>query len=370
MGGMQKHSRLMAEYLARSGQNVMLFHYAMGPDLPTEEEVRSQFSSEANAHLNIRTFRYPTEDIWPGHYLRAQKAISKEYTDALLREKSPPSLVFAKGFMAWDILKRRKNFDASFSIAVKFHGMNMFQKQPDWKGELVKYMLRSPVRQIMNQADFVFSYGGKISEIIHQELKTPDKLVELPSGVDDHWLHGDVFRDALNQPKKPRRFLFVGRWDRLKGLPELFEVLRKRIDFHMELSLVGPIPQGHGESDDRLVFLGPIHNSEELKKVYDRHEVLICPSISEGMPNVIMEAMSRGLAVIATDVGATATLVNPQVGWLISPQNAAELEGAIEEAISDDGLGEKQRFAAEKMKQEFTWSVVAKRFLEWYIQVL
>ena len=54
-------------------------------------------------------------------------------------------------------------------------------------------------------------------------------------------------------------------------------------------------------------------------------DVLICPSYSEGMPNVILEGMSRGLAIIATDVGATDQLVDDTNGKLIKFENSKEL---------------------------------------------
>ena len=49
----------------------------------------------------------------------------------------------------------------------------------------------------------------------------------------------------------------------------------------------------------------------------DNCDILICPSYSEGMPNVILEGMSRGLAIITTDVGANELLVSNENGKLI-----------------------------------------------------
>ena len=51
--------------------------------------------------------------------------------------------------------------------------------------------------------------------------------------------------------------------------------------------------------------------------MYDSCDILLCPSYSEGMPNVILEAMSRGLAIIATNVGAIRLLVSEDNGVLL-----------------------------------------------------
>ena len=47
--------------------------------------------------------------------------------------------------------------------------------------------------------------------------------------------------------------------------------------------------------------------------ILDSADTLVLPSISEGMPNVILEAMSRGLSIIATDVGANSLMVSDQM---------------------------------------------------------
>ena len=53
------------------------------------------------------------------------------------------------------------------------------------------------------------------------------------------------------------------------------------------------------------------------------------PSLSEGMPTVILEAMARGKAVIATDVGAVSELVSEENGVLIQAGSVEELSNAL-----------------------------------------
>jgi glycosyltransferase involved in cell wall biosynthesis len=366
MGGMQKHSRLLTEYLARKSMGVKLYHYIQGDDeLPTEEEVRLNFSTAANVFIEIRTFRYPKEDSFPGHYLRSQRKMSKEYLAQIHKEDESPNLVYSKGFMGWQLLKNRDQLPSTMKIGINLHGMNMFQLQPNWKGEITKWMFRGLAHWVMNHSDYVFSYGGLISDLIRDRLDDSDKLVELPSGIDDLWLDA-LPRAEYQLGSDTLQFLFVGRWDRLKGLPELYEVLRKRVDLPLKLTIVGPIPKDKRIPDDRITYLGPIHNSDKLKKVYDNHDVLLCPSISEGMPNVIMEAMARGLAIIATNVGATAELVDEDVGWLIPPKNPLELEKTLSKALNSTDVGVKGNRAIEKMRLHFNWDSIADKFIEWY----
>ena len=89
-------------------------------------------------------------------------------------------------------------------------------------------------------------------------------------------------------------------------------------------------------------------------------DILICPSYSEGMPNVIMEGMARGLAIIATNVGATSRMVSKENGWLISPDNLQKnLYDAIMDAYKLNKL--------EKMKKN---SILKAQSLEWNTVIL
>ena len=68
-------------------------------------------------------------------------------------------------------------------------------------------------------------------------------------------------------------------------------------------------------------------------RFYDRAKFLLCPSISEGLPTVILESFSRGLPVIATDVGAIPVALSDSTGLLIENRGRA-LREALEWATS------------------------------------
>lgn len=363
MGGMQKHSRYLVEYLARNEQDVVLYHYLFdGEEIPTEDEVLSLFSETARKRIRIRTFRYEDKSWIPGHYLRSQKKMSQVYRDDLKRTGISPRLVYAKGFMGDALLRSPLPEMHKFKVGVKFHGINMFQIQPDWKGEFTKYMFRGPVRRIMNRADFVFSYGGKITTVIEKELKDTSKIVELPSGIESDWIRSNYSAGKFD---RTIRCLFVGRFDRLKGLPELFDAIVSNPDLDLSLSVVGPIPAEVVPSDSRITALGAIHDAEVLKKIYDDHDVLVCPSISEGMPNVILEAMARGLAILATDVGATSALVDSENGWLIEPKNKTELVKALHEVSRNGELGKMGGASINRVRSNFDWERISHQFINW-----
>ena len=68
-------------------------------------------------------------------------------------------------------------------------------------------------------------------------------------------------------------------------------------------------------------------------------DVLVLASLWEGMPNVVLEAMAAGRAVVATAVEGTVELViSGETGWLVPPQDPEALGQALLEAARDPGL--------------------------------
>jgi glycosyltransferase involved in cell wall biosynthesis len=94
-------------------------------------------------------------------------------------------------------------------------------------------------------------------------------------------------------------------------------------------------------------FLGVLSH-RELLSLYQQSSVsvVVVPSIDmgngnhEGIPVALVEAMSYGLPVVATDTGGTAELVLPETGWLVPPEDPVALAGALEVLLQDAGLRE------------------------------
>lgn len=73
-----------------------------------------------------------------------------------------------------------------------------------------------------------------------------------------------------------------------------------------------------------------------IRDYYEALDLLVVPSRSEGLPNVILEAMWFGVPVIATDVGAVREIVTDgETGWLVPPGDEGALARGLVEALSD-----------------------------------
>lgn len=108
-----------------------------------------------------------------------------------------------------------------------------------------------------------------------------------------------------------------------------------RNDYHLQLQA---LVEQLGIADS-VEFTGPIFSGPQLQRTYDDADVFVLPSLSEGTPKVILEAMSRGLPVISTDVGAVGDLVDHErTGLLVSSHSAEALATALQRLICDTEL--------------------------------
>ncbi|MEL6629431.1 MAG: glycosyltransferase family 4 protein, partial [Bacteroidota bacterium] len=275
--------------------------------------------------------------------------------------------IYAQGFTAWDLLQQKEKGRQLPPICVNLHGLNMFQMVYGLKAQLAGQMLKPFAKVQLQGADYVHSLGGKLTSILIEDLNiSRDKIWEIPIGIDKNWLNSDsAWTDSIS----PRRnFVFIGRYDRVKGIKELNKILgdlAKEYDFSM--SFIGPIPESHQVEHPHIKYFGLIKEKERIQEVLKLSDVLICPSHSEGMPTVIMEGMANRCAIIATDVGAVAHQVDSENGWLIEAKDEVALRKALIEAIEvgPEVLRAKQIASFERVKS-FTWDRVIDQMLHFF----
>ncbi len=104
---------------------------------------------------------------------------------------------------------------------------------------------------------------------------------------------------------------------------------------------------------------------EDVETLYEQNDLFVLPTLFEGMPTVVLEAMSKKMPVIVTNVGATSSMVNEENGFLIERNSVSQLVEAIIKfnQLSND---EKQKMANssyQKVANNFTWQEVARQHL-------
>lgn len=352
IGGMQKHSFYLARYLAKNKVYVDLVHFnSSGLDITKLE----CFSDEEKAYIRSIVLEFPKNPGFPGHYILSSFQYSKLAYEALKPQLDTYDFIYTKGFTGWKLINEKYKHNIFCApIGVKFHGYEMFQIPPDLKTKLQHYLLRPFVKKLSLRADLVFSYGGKITKIIRSLGVRPEKIAEIPSGVEKEMISSSV----ATHPGNTIRLVFMGRYERRKGVPELNEALKNLLAENalFQFDFIGPIPQESRLQHPSVIYHGELRNFHDIRSILQQSDILVCPSWSEGFPNVILEGMANGLAIIATDVGAVSAMVNSQNGWLIKPGDVHELQKTLKMAIgSQNTLEDKKARSLERIHSEFNW---------------
>jgi teichuronic acid biosynthesis glycosyltransferase TuaC len=150
-------------------------------------------------------------------------------------------------------------------------------------------------------------------------------------------------RAALGLDADSEVVVFVGWIAPTKGLREQVEAMKRLRDSHPRLNLYC-IGEGAFQAElearaidagiaDRIRFLGR-RSSPEVASWLAAANVFSLPSYAEGCPNVVIEALACGRAVVATNVGGIPELVNSESGILVEPRDSEALAQALSEALS------------------------------------
>jgi glycosyltransferase involved in cell wall biosynthesis len=171
----------------------------------------------------------------------------------------------------------------------------------------------------------------------------PARLTVVPNGIEIAPYDAAIPtpRTALGIPDHVHLALYVGRLDRQKGLSDLLEaaeqVISKNPDWHLALAGDGPCRDWlQQQITNRSRLSGKVHwlgRRDDIPNVLKSADVVVHPSLWEGMPNAVLEAMAAGIAVIGTAVEGTEDLVVAgQTGWLVPPHDATTLARVLLEA--------------------------------------
>ena len=348
----------MATQLVANGFDLSVYHAA--PSTASGENYEaSPLALRSSANLQLHRFAPVLPGRLPGHYVREARELSEHFLRRYLAYPSS-DLIYAKGLMADAFLKARARDKLALPpIITNIHGYESFQQPATMMERLRSAILKPAFRSVIQQSDYVVSYGGRITELLHTKLDVPSsRILEFSGAVDERFL-SDVTPSVVS---RPRRFAFVGRYERRKGLEELAQVLQRQHGTDFEFHVVGPIPERVQRLfPPNVTFHGSVSDRDALVSLLDSFDVLVCPSWSEGMPNVIMEAMARNTAVIATDVGATSLLVDSANGELIPARNSHALHEAIYRMTQngDERLAAMKSASNLRIRKRFTWSTLS-----------
>ena len=193
----------------------------------------------------------------------------------------------------------------------------------------------------------------------------PDRVWFIPNGVGPEFFH----RRTSSDTREPK-LLFVGTWIDHKGIYALAEAFEKLLALapRVQLTIAGcteteeQVRHYFSPAAQGSVNVRPFISRAEMPELYAQHDIFVLPSLVEGMPLVLLEAMGSGLAVVTTESSGMTDLVEDgHDGLLTIPGDADSLTVAITTLCGNSQLRHKLGCAAQEKMKRFTWKLSAAR---------
>jgi glycosyltransferase involved in cell wall biosynthesis len=243
------------------------------------------------------------------------------------------------------------------------------------KPSVVEYIKMFDARR-RDQRNLRFLAGSKTicvsnylkHEMQERNLEYSTNLFMIPNGI-----HQSSFR-PMNLEKK-FDLLFIGRFQRAKGLDVLLRALRLVHSRWGEVYEFGIAGEFTGEQRafllnsvplavrERMAFLGTVQR-EDMPKTINSAKLVTVPSRYESFGLPALEAMACGVPVLASRVGGLPEVIDDKVGILFEPNDHESLAQAIHTGVKDTSLTERAAINGPAKAAQYDWSVVAPRILQ------
>jgi glycosyltransferase involved in cell wall biosynthesis len=273
----------------------------------------------------------------------------------LLLRKAPPDLIIAFLYRAYIPTR-------VFGFLLGIQNISSVRGVWEWMNSPQKFLdkITSPLSNV------IYSCSKAVTEFLVGEVGIKrENIVTIPNGIDVN-----CFSVKVDKKKKTKELglnldsKIVGTVSRLyeptkgiKILLEAFNIIQSKVN--SQLLIVGggkdekTLKQIALKLKTKVFFLGKRDDVAEILPIMD---VFVLPSLSEGFPVVILEAMASGLPVVATDVGGSREVVSDgKTGYIVKAGNPIKLAEKIKDLLDNDE--KRKKFGKEgfrRVKENFS----------------
>ena len=193
-------------------------------------------------------------------------------------------------------------------------------------------------------------------------------VVQIPNAIDLNLIPKKSTKQFENQ------IIFAGRLSKEKGIEILLETATQLPDnYHLLIAGSGPLEEKVQNLADKKInvhYLG-YQSKQNLLSLIRGSDLLIQPSLEEGMSSTLLEAMACGTCILGSNIEGISEIVeNNKNGLLVEPNNRDELINKILELLPKKE--KRLRMANEGLKivKKYDWKRVGKLYLNFYESLL
>ncbi|MGO4940674.1 glycosyltransferase family 4 protein [Fundicoccus sp. Sow4_D5] len=352
-GGVAKMMLELANEQARNGLKVVIFHTSLS------EEFIKKFSLEIDVHKIKLSPKVPPMLFGLG-FIKAYRSI----------EKSHPSykiIVHAHNIATIGLLSKTINIP----IVCTIHGISWFGKIT-FRKKISRYLTGKRLRYLSGKSNIHLIAVSKTTAEYYNNLCKKNIMGSIYNGIE---------RDIKRKPQKEFTIGFIGDISEAKGwgiVLEAISLLNENIRNDLGFIAAGGSKENSEQEiekqidnlkmDRRAKYLGLV--SDAYHSVTPNLDLLLLPSLSEGLPMAIIEAQSLGIPVIATAVGGIPEIVINGNTGIIVERNATSVSNAIEKLYTYSDSYKRMSSNAEKNYMErFTSKGMHNKYLELYLRL-
>ncbi|MDZ7341274.1 MAG: glycosyltransferase family 4 protein [candidate division KSB1 bacterium] len=237
-------------------------------------------------------------------------------------------------------------------------------------------------KKILKTFNRVIAVSDSVERELSQAGIPKEKLAIIDNGIDINRFHQSYDHQKLYHDLKiaSERIVIgtVGRLVEEKGHVFLLEATKQLISSHPSLMVIiigeGPLMEKLNRMVDDLglqkhVLLTGLRN--DIPQMLALMKVFVLPSISEGLPMALLEAMASMTPIVATGVGNIPKLiVHERTGILINPGNPIEIKEGILKLLNDEEYAQKlAQNAHDIVVSRFSNRAMASQYAKYYSQI-
>lgn len=362
-GGMEKYVWALARHLARTGDEVHVI--TLPPGAGSKEKNAQMDGIQLHfVHLPFQTVLHSGLQYFLFSYL-ASKIIAR----------LQPDVVQSFGIGAFFYL--RKPLHLRRPVVMQSFGNEWFFH----KG--VRGLLRAPLkaalRSCMQRCEAIAAETeGQVNEIAGLFDVPNERIFILPDGVDYA-----AYQDPVGTPVRKKNqkgnvlILNVNRLAPNKGVADFVTAMHllKEKNTRFRALIVGT-----GSEEAKILQMIEAYQltpyvshlrdlgEEDLIQVYRQADFFVCPTLQEGLPLVLLEALAAGLLVVATRAAQNETVIEDRVnGLLVPPHDPEAIAGALIRLVrADASLHKLLSENAKRTAQAFDWQLISAQARQHY----
>lgn len=276
--------------------------------------------------------------------------------------------------LAGTLLKRK--FKIPHICTVHGSDINLYPFRNKLSYLLTKYVLK--------QSDYIVTVSNKLKKKTLLIINAANNTSVIYNGADIEKfkpIPKEVARHKLGMKETNNIILFIGNLKAVKGVNYLLEAFAKlQEDKGKEIRL---FLIGDGEEKDKLILLTKSLKIENKVFFFGRRphseiplwlniaDIFVLPSISEGFPTIIPEAMMCGIPVLASNVGGIPEIMtDSKTGYLVEPGNINQIKDRVKLLLDNKSVRQTISKTAIDESRKYTWENNALKHIKIYENIL